>query len=121
MLHMNYSRILPYLVPAGGKNALAPAWQIAGKKLIFDQFAFAPIITSGFFLVINILEGNGLSKGFQDMQSKIWKTMLVNWQLWIPANFINFLIVPIPYQVLWANFVSIGFNVCLSYIHNNSK
>ena len=47
--------------------------------------------------------------------------MLVNWQIWIPCNFINFYLVPIPYQVLWANGVSVVYNACLSYIHNSIK
>ena len=33
MLHLNYSRVLPYLVPMCAKT---PAWQLAGKKLAFD-------------------------------------------------------------------------------------
>ena len=45
--------------------------------------------------------------------------MLINWQLWVPANFLNFCFVPIPYQVLSANFVSVIYNACLSYIHNS--
>ena len=45
--------------------------------------------------------------------------MLVNWKLWVPANFLNFALVPIPYQVLWANFVSLIYNACLSYILNS--
>ena len=56
MLHMNYSYILPYLVP---EVAGASAGMLAVKKLMFDQFGFAPICTIGFFMFINTLEGNG--------------------------------------------------------------
>ena len=56
MLHMNYSHVLPYLVP---EVAGASASLLAVKKLMFDQFGFAPLCTIGFFMVINTLEGNG--------------------------------------------------------------
>ena len=55
MLHMNYSYILPYLVP---ETAGMSAGFLAMKKLMFDQFGFAPVCTAGFFMVINTLEGN---------------------------------------------------------------
>lgn len=118
MLHLNYSRILPFLVPESAKTSQAV---VALKKLGFDQLVFAPICTSGFFIVINTLEGNGPAKGIADLKAKLWETLLVNWKIWVPANFVNFALVPIPYQVLWANCVSILFNACLSFIHNKDK
>ena len=111
LLHLNYSKILPSLV-AGSSKASSSA--IALKKLAFDQLVFAPCMTAGFFLVMNTLQGNPLEKAFYDIRTKFKTTMIANWQLWIPANFLNFYFIPIPYQVLWANFVSLGFNVILS-------
>ena len=116
MLHLNYSKILPYLVPECTKT---PAYMMASKKLLFDQLCFAPVCTSGFFILLNVLELKGVAKGVQDVQEKLWTSMKVNWMLWVPANFLNFSMVPIPYQVLMANFVSIIYNTFLSYIHNH--
>ena len=53
MLHLNYAKILPTLVPSGVKYE-------AAKKLAFDQSVFASIMTGGFFCLINCIEGNGL-------------------------------------------------------------
>ena len=47
--------------------------------------------------------------------------MIVNWQIWLPANLVNFRFVPVPYQVLFANGTSTIYNACLSYIHNNQE
>ena len=98
MLHLNYSKILPTLVPECAKTA---AWMMASKKLLFDQLIFAPICTSGFFITINLLECNGLQKGVNDVKDKLWRSMLVNWQLWVPANFLNFCFVPMQASTLY--------------------
>ena len=123
LLHFNYSIILPRIFP---ESALTSAYQIALKKLAFDQFVFAPLITGGFFMLINIIDGKGtfqesVQAGVQDLKTKFKETMFVNWKLWIPANFLNFLLIPNKYQVLWANYVSLIYNAFLSYIYNNDK
>lgn len=54
ILHMSYSKILPYLVPeATAKGAL--------KKLAIDQLVAAPIIILLFYPMINFVEGKPLS------------------------------------------------------------
>ncbi len=40
-------------------------------------------------------------------------------KVWPIANFFTFTFVPIPYQVLFNNFVGVFFNAYLSYIHND--
>ena len=51
MLYMNYSFILPTLVPATARYATI-------KKVAIDQTAFASAMTCGFFVIINLMEGN---------------------------------------------------------------
>ena len=114
MLHLNYTKILPFLVPSGVKFE-------ALRKLAFDQTVFASTMTAGFFVLINCVEGNGPMKGLQDCKAKYWETMMMNWKLWIPASFINFAVMPIKYQVLFANMVSLVYNALLSSIHNAKK
>ena len=75
-------------------------------------------MTAGFFVVINKIEGNSIQKALDDVRQKWWTTMLINWQLWIPAQFINFYFTPIKLQVLFANFVSVFYNIALSFMHN---
>lgn len=113
LLHFNYSRFLPLMVPDKGSASL-----VAFKKLCLDQFGFAPVCTAGFFMLINLVEGKGVQGGIQDMDSKFKEAMIVNWKLWIPANFANFYFIPNMYQVLFANCVSLVYNVCLSAIYN---
>ena len=114
MLHLNYTKILPAIAPSGVKHEVL-------KKLAFDQTVFASTMMVGFFVLINVIEGHGVKKGLNDVRAKFWPTMYVNWQLWIPASFINFSVMPIKFQVLFANFVALIFNTALSFIHNKKS
>ena len=78
-------------------------------------------MTCGFFVFINLIEGNSIKKAFNDIRQKFWTIMFINWQLWIPASFINFSFMPIKFQVLFANFVSLIYNTALSFVHNSKK
>ena len=89
-VYVNYNIFLPWLVPAKAKFG-------GLKKVLFDQSVFASASTAGFFILINLLEGHNLKKGMNDIQNKFWTTMLVNWQIWIPAQIINFNFTPIKY------------------------
>ena len=112
ILHVSYSKVLPYLVP----EATAVG---AVKKLAIDQLVAAPLILMFFFPVINLVEGRSVAHGVQDLKEKYVATMIANYKIWPAANLINFMFVPIHYQVLWANGVSLLFNAVLSYMHNS--
>ena len=114
MMYMNYGIILPALVPAKATYG-------ALKKLAIDQTVFASAMTAGFFVIINLVEGNTIQKGLEDLRLKYWTTMVINWQIWIPAQMINFNFTPIKFQVLFGNVVAIGYNVALSWIHHSYK
>jgi hypothetical protein len=51
-----------------------------------------------------------------DFLKKEWLTVTVdNWKLWGPANAINFMFVPAPFQVLFANFTGVMWNCYMSW------
>lgn len=60
ILHMSYSKILPYLVPE-----LTAAGAL--KKLALDQLVAAPLILLFFFPAINIVQGKQLSYAIEDI------------------------------------------------------
>jgi Mpv17 / PMP22 family len=111
ILHTLYSKILPRLVPELTSTG-------ALKKLAIDQLCAAPLIILMFYPAINFVEGKPLSHAIDDLKAKYVATMAANYKIWPLANLINFMFVPIQYQVLWANFVSLFFNAVLSYMHN---
>ena len=50
------------------------------------------------------------------MKADWFEAVKGNWALWIPAQFINFRLVPARLQVLFANVVGVAWNVYLSLV-----
>ncbi len=55
------------------------------------------------------------------MRDKFWYTLKRSWLLWPAANAINFGMVPLKFQVLYFNFISMFWNMFLSYAQNVYK
>lgn len=65
------------------------------------------------------LEGRRFSE-FADKYRRVWSDMLVaNWQLWVPAQLINFALVPVPLQVLFMNMTSVLWTCYLSMVNSD--
>ena len=47
--------------------------------------------------------------------------MMLDWVLWVPANFLNLWVMPIKFQTLFSNVVVLMFNTGLSYIANKNN
>ncbi|OIT04730.1 PREDICTED: protein sym-1 [Nicotiana attenuata] len=86
----------------------------AVMRLVLDQFLFAPIFVGVFLSSLVTLEGRS-SQVIPKLQQEWFSSVLANWQLWIPFQFINFRFVPQQFQVLAANFIALVWNVILSY------
>lgn len=84
-------------------------------RVLLDQSLFAPAFVGVFFGALATLEGR--PSAIPDILARDWPgAVLANWQIWIPAQCLNFYFVPLKYQVLFANFVALGWNTYLSYI-----
>lgn len=83
-------------------------------RLIIDQFIFAPAFIGVFLSTLVTLEGRP-SQVLPKLQQEWLSSVVANWQLWIPFQFLNFRFVPQQFQVLAANFIALVWNVILSY------
>ncbi|KAG8378606.1 hypothetical protein BUALT_Bualt07G0003000 [Buddleja alternifolia] len=83
-------------------------------RLLLDQFLFSPIFIGTFLSTLVTLEGNP-SNVIPKLQQEWFSSVIANWQLWIPFQFLNFLFVPQQFQVLAANFIALIWNVILSF------
>ncbi|KAK9725933.1 hypothetical protein RND81_05G178500 [Saponaria officinalis] len=96
------------------KLVTMPGTSGAFLRLFLDQFCFAPIFIGVFLSTLMTLEGRP-SQVIPKLQQEWFSSVLANWQLWIPFQFLNFRFVPQQFQVLASNFVALVWNVILSF------
>ncbi|KAL6542015.1 hypothetical protein OROGR_011501 [Orobanche gracilis] len=96
------------------KIVTTPGASGAFLRLLLDQLLFAPTFIGIFLSALMTLEGRP-SDVIPKLRQEWFSSVLANWQLWIPFQFFNFRFVPQQFQVLAANFISLIWNVILSY------
>ncbi|GLT95641.1 hypothetical protein SLE2022_133090 [Rubroshorea leprosula] len=96
------------------KLVTVPGASGAFLRLLLDQFVFSPTFIGVFLSTLMTLEGKP-AQVVPKLQQEWISSVLVNWQLWIPFQFLNFRFVPQQFQVLAANFVALIWNVILSF------
>lgn len=96
------------------KLVTLPGASGAFLRLLLDQFLFAPMFIGVFLSSLVALEGRP-AEVIPKLQQEWFSSVLANWQLWIPFQFINFRFVPQQFQVLASNFVALIWNVILSF------
>ena len=100
----------------GALNKIITAQSAAGAmgRLALDQFVWAPVFIASFFAALLTCEGR--PHEIQDkLRTDLKDAVLVNWKIWIPAQFINFRYTPPNLQVLFANGVALVWNTYLAW------
>lgn len=112
MLHHWYG-FLVSKIP--GTSALSTLYRLACDQLVFAPFIILPAI----FSASQVL--NGTPEQIPDKLKADWgSTVVANFALWVPAQFINFKFIAPVYQVLFANIVGLFWNVYLSAATNKT-
>ncbi|XP_017786684.1 PREDICTED: mpv17-like protein 2 isoform X2 [Nicrophorus vespilloides] len=86
------------------------------KKILMDQLVMSPICISLFFYGVGMMEGKAFKECTKEINSKFVEVYMIDWSVWPPTQFINFYFLPVQYQVLYINFVTMLYNVFLSYM-----
>eukprot|EP01024_Parvocaulis_polyphysoides_P061037 TRINITY_DN671_c2_g1_i3.p1 TRINITY_DN671_c2_g1~~TRINITY_DN671_c2_g1_i3.p1 ORF type:complete len:298 (+),score=38.12 TRINITY_DN671_c2_g1_i3:96-989(+) len=97
------------------KPGLVPGIQ----RMILDQFLWAPFFVGLFISSLMTVQALPSLIKIDDISAKLrqdwFGTVKLNWTLWVPAQTLNFWLVPPNLQVLVANITAIIWNVILSY------
>lgn len=95
---------------------LVPAQNTAGAigRLALDQLVFAPCFVSLFISSLFVLDGNA-SQVPAKLKQDLVESVIMNWKIWIPAQFINFRFVPPQLNLLMTNFTALIWNAYLSW------
>lgn len=85
-------------------------------KILYDQFVMAPLCIVIFFYTAGWMYGQTNPNILDELKSKIAVILIADWMVWPGAQFINFFYLHPKYRVLYVNFVTMLYNVFLSYI-----
>ncbi|KAJ8910514.1 hypothetical protein NQ315_002456 [Exocentrus adspersus] len=91
------------------------------KKILIDQFIMGPICIVAFFYSMSALEMKPMVKWNEEVKNKFVEVYVMDWCVWPPTQFINFYYVPVKYQVFYINFITMLYNVFLSYIKHREE
>lgn len=58
--------------------------------MALDQFAWAPVFIASMIALITALDGGGVPAVEQALRRDWASSITANWQLWVPAQFLNF-------------------------------
>jgi hypothetical protein len=105
-LHIWYLTLSKVVTAVGVKGTVI--------RLLLDQLVFSPAFIAVFFSSLLTLE-NRTSDIIPKLQQDWKPAVIANWKLWVPFQFINFLAVPQPLQVAFANVVALAWNIYLSF------
>ena len=85
-------------------------------KILGDQVIAAPFFASTFISGMGILEDKKLSSCAGEFVKKFPTIYAFDWCIWPPTQYINFVLIPPAFRVLYVNTVTVGWDVFLSYI-----
>jgi len=96
--------------------------------MIFDQTIGATVITIGFFYAFEFVQKlyppynaggtSFLASAYRLTKDSLWRTLVINWYMWPLINFLNFLVIPLQFRVLFSNIAAIFWNMFLSSVAN---
>jgi protein Mpv17 len=109
----NWLILLEKLMPVSSASSLMFP-RLVGK--VSTDLAFAgTIITYSYLLWRGIVEGNTVSETNKSIAATFWPIYKANLYVWFPAQLMNFMLVPLPYRVLYHNSVLFAWNTYLAY------
>jgi len=88
------------------------------KKTAAEQFTIGPLEVAFFIGWVHVLSGR-VQELPEKYRNDLWPVVLANWAVWVPAQIINFSLVPEPLRVLYICLLSTLWNGFLSYVSHN--
>jgi len=83
-------------------------------KLLVDRCIFGPPFVLYTLFFLQFLQTGSVDRTLEYVRRSYTTVLLLNEKIWTIAQAINFELVPVEYQVLFVNAVSIGWNTALS-------
>jgi protein Mpv17 len=85
-------------------------------KALIGQFVSFPVYLLGFFPLRGALDGASAQEIRATIADKLPRTVVAGAAVWVPANLLNFALVPLPYRLVYVNCIGLGWQTYLSHI-----
>lgn len=95
------------------KGRRQTALSVVLGKMAIDQFLFSPVFTLLYFYMRALAEDRSLASTTDVLRRDFMGIMKSSWAVWIPANFLNYLLIPVDLRVLFGNLVGFFWNAYL--------
>lgn len=86
------------------------------KKILADQFVFAPIFYVSFFGICGKCEQKSVRQISTEFKEKIVSLYLTDWTVWPAAQAINFFFIPSRFRVVYVSTMYFLWDIFLSYV-----
>ncbi len=90
-------------------------------NMFYLQFISSPICYFLFFMYTNLLHGRGFRKSLENFNERIFDILIDNGKFWPFVNLINFYFLQYALRIYFAQFMSLVWNVYLSYFLHAKK
>ncbi|GLV34171.1 shams [Carabus blaptoides fortunei] len=108
-MHHYFYKYLDKFLPKQNLNSV-------GKKILVDQFVASPLFIISFFYGMGLLEGKCYAECKEELRAKFVTVYAMDWFIWPPTQFINFYYLAPQYRVLYINFITMVYDIFLSYV-----
>lgn len=99
--------------------------RLAFRRAMVDQLSVGPVFNTGFFVSRGLIAGKSSEEIGHKMRSDFLQMTGYGFCLWVPAQFMNFLFIPLHYRVLFINMVGLSWstfsNLKVCYEINTSE
>ncbi|PHH87389.1 hypothetical protein CDD83_8932 [Cordyceps sp. RAO-2017] len=109
-LQFKWFRFLERAFPMTKTSAFGPAM----KRVVFDQFVYAPFGVGLFFVVMTVAEGGGRRAVSNKLRDMYVPTLKANYVVWPAVQIVNFRLMPVQFQLPFVSTIGIAWTAYLS-------
>ncbi|RDA94057.1 hypothetical protein CP533_5279 [Ophiocordyceps camponoti-saundersi (nom. inval.)] len=109
-LQFKWFRFLERAFPMTKTSAFGPAM----KRVVFDQFVYAPFGVGLFFVAMTVAEGGGRRAVSNKLRDMYVPTLKANYVVWPAVQVVNFRLMPVQFQLPFVSTIGIAWTAYLS-------
>ena len=92
-----------------------------GSSFIDNAFHSPLLYIPAFYVSVGVMQGESLAAIEANLRGSWWVTVKACWLIWVPAQTLNFSVVPVPQRVLFMNGCCLVWNVILDFISHEKE